>query len=207
VVRGYPDYSRKVLADIVAQTVEKLAIDVVAQTLPQLAVNIAAQTLDTLGVDIKSQTLEKVAIDIAAQTLANLDINLNAQTIGLHIQKEWAPKAGINKALHTTWMKSAPTAQSGVNVPIFSYVVPAGKTLYITGWTVACWGPITSIDLRARMDGTVFWRRYTEAPIEWLYEPTTPLRFDEGATLNVQIDYAVIEGDTYIDLLFVGWEV
>jgi len=38
--RGYPDYSRKVLADVVAQTVKKLDVDVVAQTVDVLVTKV-----------------------------------------------------------------------------------------------------------------------------------------------------------------------
>jgi len=57
---GLPDWYKGVKADIIAQTLEKVAVDVVAAT------------VGNLGIDIKAQTISNLDIDIAAQTIARL---------------------------------------------------------------------------------------------------------------------------------------
>jgi len=57
---GYPDWHKGVKADIIAQTLEKIAVDIVAAT------------VGTLGIDIKAQTISELDIDVQAQTIAEL---------------------------------------------------------------------------------------------------------------------------------------
>jgi len=115
--------------DIIAQTIAALKVDIIAQTLAELKINIAGQDLAQVAVDIAAQSIGNLAIDLVAQTIANLDINVNAQNIGLMLQSAWAASIGTDKEfdslnLNLPWLGST----------TFTYTVPAGKTLYITGF-------------------------------------------------------------------------
>jgi hypothetical protein len=57
---GYPDWHKGVKADIIAQTLEKLAVDIVATTVGTLGIDIQAQTIDKLNIDIISQTISEL---------------------------------------------------------------------------------------------------------------------------------------------------
>ena len=76
-VSGYPDWHKGVKADIIAQTLEKIAVDIVSAT------------VGNLGVDIKAQTINKLDIDIVAQSVAELHTFWK-------IGKTYAQRAGWN---------------------------------------------------------------------------------------------------------------
>jgi len=115
--------------DIIAQTIASLNVDIIAQTLAELKINIAGQDLAEVAVDIAAQTIGNLSIDLVAQTIANLDMNINAQNIGLMLQSAWAASLGTDKEfdsldLNQPWLGST----------TFTYTVPAGKTLFLTGF-------------------------------------------------------------------------
>ena len=112
----YPDGTYPV--DIVRQDLASLSVDIVAQTIAQVAVDIAAQTLSALK------------INITAQDLAQLVINISAQTIGVQIYREWASTTGNQK----TASGSGAIAGGGA-AALVTYEVPAGRVLYISGFS------------------------------------------------------------------------
>jgi len=88
---GYADFHAPVKADIIAQTIEKLAVDIVAQTLAKINVDIVAQTIKTLAIDIAAQTLAKLNVDLVAQTIDKLSVDIVAQKIATLIITMIAP--------------------------------------------------------------------------------------------------------------------
>jgi len=57
---GYKDWHKGVKADIIAQTLEKIAVDIVASSIGNLPIDIKAQTISNLDIDIAAQTIERL---------------------------------------------------------------------------------------------------------------------------------------------------
>jgi len=58
---------------------------------------------------------------------ATVSISITAQSVGLWIQPQWAAKGGYDKTLH-----GYDNIVAGGASVLIDYVVPSGKTLYIT---------------------------------------------------------------------------
>lgn len=109
------------------------SVNIVGQTIGHLAMNIVAQAIDKLSVDIAAQTVGNLAIDVTAQSIGNLVIDIVAQQVGVKIEGEWQSHQGNWKS-----RQAYNTSLAGNGSYFDSYVVPSGKTLYITGMGFAC---------------------------------------------------------------------
>lgn len=90
-----------------------------------------AATEVTIPIDITAAEVT-LPIKITAQDV-DLDMVFNAQNVGVHLQPDWAALQGQDKnfsywAVNKAW---------GESIGLEAYLVPEGKTLYITGIQVA----------------------------------------------------------------------
>lgn len=131
----YPDYFELIQivgADImvpidVQGAYIMMPVDIQAQYLT-LEIDVAAQSVGNIAIDLVAQTIGNLAVNISAQDLAQLTIDIDAQSVGIYLQPEWAALQGLDK--NFVGVK----ADAGFNDwARATYVVPAGKTLYLCG--------------------------------------------------------------------------
>jgi len=196
--KGYPDYSRKVLADIVAQTLEKLAIDIAAQTLDKLKVDVIAQTLETLGIDIKAQTIEE------------LMMNIKAQAIGVADRPQYASAQEVEKYLRYVKENYTTAAEAAFSGTVTLYTVPAERTLLLTELRVFTWGTTSKVKLwLQRYDGVttvVLMYREVGGGVDKRYEFPTPIRIPGGWRLQIRYTHIIRTGTGYFEIIAAGWE-
>jgi hypothetical protein len=78
----------------------------------------------TIDINIKSQTAT-ININIASAA-ATVNIQFTAQNVGIYLQGDYSPISGTDVEIYGN--VNMPAAQ----IDILTYVVPSGKTLYIT---------------------------------------------------------------------------
>lgn len=144
---GLPDWT--VPTAIVAQLIDKLAVDIAAQSIGSIKVDIAAQSVAELDVHVTNASLDvnivgsSITLDvnvtnsrIYVEVMGTTDIRIVGQNVGVYIQQEWSEVEGSGKTLFGSALSVDPDTEA----VLISYTVPSGKTLYITGVSVAVVG-------------------------------------------------------------------
>lgn len=111
--------------DIQAQYVT-LDIDIVAQTVGNINIDIAAQTVGNLNVNIAAS-----AVTITVSVTGTANISITAQSVGVYLQPDWQAKEGRDKNFRIEG-----TARGWLEGGYIAYIVPTGRTLYITGMSI-----------------------------------------------------------------------
>ncbi len=130
---GYPDWHKGVKADIVAQSLDKIAVDIVSQTIANLAVDVAAQTISELAINIKAQDLAELKSAITTQQAISVEWLFRTQTgnvsPGSSVSTEiYAPTGYIYEILFLRLQCSPP---SGASTGTHSFFV--SDTSYLSG--------------------------------------------------------------------------
>jgi len=110
-----------------------MPVDIQAQYLT-LEIDIVAQTIGNIDVNLAAADVESINVDIAAQTIGDITVSIDAQNIGISLQPNWQIGQGHGKS----WALTGSTLAVG-GTASDSYEVPAGKALYITEVTLACY--------------------------------------------------------------------